>query len=100
MCPLGLRRKRRLKVILRRPKGIAGHAHILYVDHVRGRGKELFDWACAWDLEGIVAKRADSRYEFTGSNLNRSPWKKIKNSAYSQKDGRDELFEKRQTSSF
>jgi bifunctional non-homologous end joining protein LigD len=66
--------------------------YVLYVDHVRGTGKQLFEWACAWDLEGIVAKRADSRYEFSGGRT-RSPWKKIKNPTDSQKDGREELFE-------
>ena len=43
---------------------------------------------------GIVAKQADSRYEFSGRNLKRSPWQKIKNPVYSQKDGREELFER------
>ena len=65
---------------------------LLYVDHVRSTGKLLFAWACAWDLEGIVAKRADSRSEFAGRNLSRSPWKKIKNPGHSQKDRREELF--------
>lgn len=82
-------RKTQLKGILPRRS-----RYVLYVDHVRGTGKQLYEWICAWDLEGIVAKRADSRYEFTGSNLNRSPWLKIKNKSYTQKDGREELFDK------
>ena len=74
-------RKKRLQGIL------PNRSHnVLYVDHVTGTGKELFEWACAWDLEGIVAKRADSRYEFTGGrNLKGSPWQKIKNPAYLKK---------------
>lgn len=63
--------------------------------HVEARGNDLFRLACAMDLEGIVAKKADSRYEFNGGrNVSRSPWKKIKNPAYSQKNGREELFER------
>jgi bifunctional non-homologous end joining protein LigD len=87
-----IERKRQLRQMLPRRS-----RYVLYVDHVRGTGKELFHWACVWDLEGIVAKRVHSPYEFSGGcNLNRSPWLKIKNPAYSQKDGREELFEKRQ----
>jgi bifunctional non-homologous end joining protein LigD len=33
-----------------------------YSDHEVGRGKELFELARQSDLEGVVAKRADSRY--------------------------------------
>ena len=83
------------KVLAERFPRISVNPDVLYVDHVRERGKELFEWACAWDLEGIVAKRADSRYEFTGRRLSRSPWLKIKNKHYTQKDGREELFERK-----
>lgn len=38
-------------------------AHILYVDHVQATGTRLYQAACELDLEGILAKRADSRYE-------------------------------------
>ena len=34
--------------------------HVLFVDHTQGSGRELFRLACQLDLEGIVAKRADS----------------------------------------
>ena len=45
-----------------------------------------------WDLEGVVAKRKDSRYQETEK---RSPhWIKIKNRNYSQAEGREELFER------
>ena len=85
--PLVERKKALENILPRRSR------YVLYVDHVHATGKQLFDWACAWDLEGIVAKKADSRYEFKGRNRRRSPWKKIKNPAYSQKAGREELFE-------
>ena len=45
-----LDRKGQLRQIM--PRG----SRLLYVDHVVGRGKELFQLACAEDLEGIVAK--------------------------------------------
>lgn len=45
--------------------------------------------ACQLDLE--VAKRADSRYE---NNPNVRNWIKIKNPAYSQKEGRADLFKR------
>ena len=64
---------------------------LLYVDHVEERGIDLFRLACREDLEGIVAEWKDGQYD-----PNRvSSWIKIKNPAYSQIIGRDELFEKR-----
>jgi bifunctional non-homologous end joining protein LigD len=49
--------------------------HLLYVDHTKGAGTELYRLACRLDLEGIVAKRADSLYDDNG----RENWIKIKN---------------------
>jgi|SRR5688572_4439166 len=65
--------------------------HVLYVDHSHGNGSALYRLACQLDLEGIVAKRADSKYE---DNPNVRSWIKIKNPAYSQKDGRGDLFKR------
>jgi len=65
--------------------------HVLYVDHTRGSGTELYRLACQLDLEGIVCKRADSPYE---ENARSPHWIKIKNPAYSQKEGRGDLFKK------
>jgi bifunctional non-homologous end joining protein LigD len=65
--------------------------HMLYVDHTRGAGTELYRLACQLDLEGIVAKRANSPYE---ENERTPYWIKVKNRAYSQKEGRGELFKK------
>jgi bifunctional non-homologous end joining protein LigD len=50
-------------------------AHVLYVDHSRGNGTALYRLACQLDLEGIVAKRADSRYE---DNPNIRNWIKLR----------------------
>ena len=79
-------RKEKLKRILP-----SRSAHLLYVDHTRGSGIELYRLACQLDLEGIVAKRADSIYE---DNPNVRHWIKIKNPAYSQKEGRGDLFKR------
>ena len=79
-----LTRKQMLKRLL--PKG---SSHVLYVDHMRGRGTNLYRLACQLDLEGIVAKKADSPYE---DNWTGPYWLKIKNPDYSQKEGRADSF--------
>lgn len=79
-------RKQILKRLL--PKG---SAHVLYVDHMSGSGTKLYRLACAMDLEGIVAKKADSPYE---ENWRDPYWIKIKNPAYSQNETRADLFKR------
>jgi bifunctional non-homologous end joining protein LigD len=74
-------RRRVLQSIL--PEGASVISEAL---SVAGKGRELFDLMCAHDLEGIVAKRLDDPYE------PRVRWLKIKNPAYSQKEGRADLF--------
>ena len=81
-----LARKDKLKRLLP-----ARSAHILYVDHVRATGTELYQLVCQLDLEGIVAKRANSRYE---DNAKDPHWVKIKNPRYSQQEGRADLFKR------
>ena len=46
----------------------------------------------AMDLEGIVCKRKDSPYKVTEKPSHY--WIKVKNSRYSQLEGREELFER------
>jgi bifunctional non-homologous end joining protein LigD len=65
--------------------------HVLYMDHMRGNGTQLYRLACRLDLEGIVAKKADSLYEDNGSE---PYWIKIKNPNYSQKEERGDLFKR------
>jgi bifunctional non-homologous end joining protein LigD len=79
-------RKDRLKRLLptRSPQ-------ILYVDYTRGAGTELYHLACELDLEGIVAKEASAPYV---QHPTKPTWIKIKNPAYSQKEGRAELFKR------
>jgi bifunctional non-homologous end joining protein LigD len=53
---------------------------------VEGRGRDLLSVAERLDLEGIVAKRKDDPY------APGTVWYKIKNRAYTQMEGRGELF--------
>jgi ATP-dependent DNA ligase len=53
---------------------------------VEGRGRDLFAAAERLDLEGIVAKRKTDAYALG------TVWFKIKNGAYTQMEGRGELF--------
>ena len=82
-----LERKRHLSELVR-PKA----ARALYVDHIPEHGRALFSEVCRRDLEGIVAKPAASPYR---PIRGRSPWLKIKNSDYSQKEGRGTMFNRR-----
>src|SRR5262249_36180863 len=57
-----LDRKRALRrIVPRRSQAVR------YVDHVRGRGVDLFAAVCEMDLEGIVAKPSASAYRLNGS---------------------------------
>ena len=51
----------------------------------------LFERVCELDLEGIVAKQKFGPYV---TEREQSTWFKILNREYSQKDGREELFER------
>jgi ATP-dependent DNA ligase len=53
---------------------------------VQERGRDLFDAAERLDLEGIVAKRKADTYTPT------AVWFKVRNRAYTQMEGRGELF--------
>jgi bifunctional non-homologous end joining protein LigD len=53
---------------------------------VEGQGRDLFRAAERLDLEGIVAKRKREPYAPS------TTWLKIKNRAYTQMEGRGELF--------
>ena len=53
---------------------------------VEGRGRDLFAAAERLDLEGIVAKRKADHYAPS------TVWYKVKNRAYTQMEGRGELF--------
>ena len=70
-----IERKQRLKRLIRPP--------VLYVDHMEGRGVDLFEATCGRDLEGIVAKLAAGRYEPAATT-----WVKIKNRCIAKRRAR------------
>lgn len=64
------KRKARLK------EALAESDHVRYCDHVRERGIDFFNAAVQQDLEGIIGKRADSRYD---RGVRSKSWVKVKN---------------------
>jgi ATP-dependent DNA ligase len=62
-----------------------------YADHIEGDGLALFERVCELDLEGVVAKNRRAPYV---TEREQSTWFKIRNRAYSQVVGREELFER------
>ena len=67
-------------------------SRILYLDHIEGDDRLLFEQITAMDLEISLCKRKDSPYKVTEKPLRN--WIKVKNSRYSQLEGREELFER------
>jgi bifunctional non-homologous end joining protein LigD len=80
-----IERKAMLKRLIRRKR-----ARMFYLDHVESDGRLLFEKVVKMDLEGIVCKRKDSPYKVTDEPSRY--WVKVKNSRYSQLEGREELF--------
>ena len=84
--PLVERKKKLRKLIPRTP------SRLLYLDHINGKGVDLFKLCSERDLEGVVAKPKQSPYR----RLDEKPlWIKVKNPRYTQAEGRRELFERR-----
>ncbi|MFZ0930227.1 MAG: DNA ligase D [Syntrophobacteraceae bacterium] len=71
--PLIKRKELLLKKLLSL-KPSACESRIIYADHIFGQGEAVFQNACRLGLEGIVSKRADSRYEQKRSKS----WQKVK----------------------
>jgi hypothetical protein len=59
----------------------------MYCDHVERDGESLFRLVCENDLEGVVAKR-----KFDPYIPDQASWLKIRNTNYSQWEGREEIF--------
>jgi bifunctional non-homologous end joining protein LigD len=79
-----MERKAKLRALL------SNHSdRLIYCDHVEAHGEKLFALACKRDLEGIVAKRKYDPYSPESAQ-----WLKIRNTAYSQWEGREKLFER------
>ena len=60
-------------------------------EYIDGCGMALFQRVCELDLEGIVAKEKSARYV---TEREHSTWCKLLNREYSQRDAREELFER------
>jgi len=72
----------KLKALIRVPSRTSEMAN-----HIERNGVEFFRLTCQQDLEGIVAKLRHGKYG--------EDWFKIRNPAYSQQEGRRELFEEK-----
>src|SRR5436189_4135729 len=81
-------RKQELRRLLARSPSISP---LKYTEYIDGCGTALFQRVCGLDLEGIVAKQKFGPYV---TEREQSTWFKILNREYSQKDGREELFER------
>jgi ATP-dependent DNA ligase len=81
-------RKQELRRLLTR---IPATSLLKYTEYIDGFGMALFQRVCKMDLEGIVAKQKFGPYV---TEREQSTWFKILNRKYSQKDGREELFER------
>jgi bifunctional non-homologous end joining protein LigD len=82
-----LDRKQELRRLLAR----SPDSPLKYTEYIDGHGMALFQRVCELDLEGIVAKQKFGPYV---TEREHSTWYKILNRGYSQKDGREELFER------
>jgi bifunctional non-homologous end joining protein LigD len=81
-------RKQELRRLLNR---VPASSRLKYVDHVDDVGTALFQRVRELDLEGIVAKHKFGPYV---TDRESSTWVKVLNRTYSQKHGREELFER------
>lgn len=82
-----LERKEILRYRLRFPS-----SHVIFVHHIQGRGKAVYQQICKMDLEGMVCKPAISPYRTVRG---KTTWIKVKNPGYSQAEGRRDLFNER-----
>ena len=84
--PFVERKAKLRKLIPRKPSSV------LYLDHIKDKGVELFEQCCKLDLEGVVAKPKLSPYRELGG---KPMWVKVKNPGYTQAEGSRELFNQR-----
>lgn len=62
-----IERKRLLNGLLAAVEPAGDQDVLRYSDHIQGQGPGVFRHACRYALEGVVSKRADSRYVFRRS---------------------------------
>jgi bifunctional non-homologous end joining protein LigD len=82
-----IERKAVLKRLIRRKR-----ARMFYLDHVEVGGRLVCEQIVKMDPEGVVCKQKNSPYKVTEKPSRY--WIKVKNSRYSQLEGREELFER------
>ena len=70
----GVKLRERKEVLARLLAQVDEKSPLRYSDHVEGNGLQFFKQACAYKIEGVVSKHADSLYESTRSKS----WLKIK----------------------
>jgi bifunctional non-homologous end joining protein LigD len=76
-------RKKILRSVL--PKKSSWIGYVSFIGHTRAQ--RLFELVKAKDLEGLVAKRKDAKYDPA------TRWFKVLNPTYSQKAGRQDFFQ-------
>jgi hypothetical protein len=76
------------RIEIKTPAKRLPRVRILYANHVATRGIELYEAISERDCEGIVAMHRES------TNSTSASWLKILDTAYTQKEGKRELFEK------
>jgi len=81
-------RKQELRRLL---SNVPEQSLLRYADHLDGFGTALFKRVRKLDLEGIVAKQKSAPYVTTREE---STWVKVLNPNYTQREGREELFER------
>jgi len=81
-------RKQELRRLLSRNESAPA---LKYADHINANGTALFQRVCKLDLDGIVAKQKFAPYIYSREE---TTWVKILNPTYSQREGREELFER------
>jgi ATP-dependent DNA ligase len=69
---------------------VRDQTRILYANHIEAEGIALFKLVCEQNLEGMVSKHRLASY---GSES--TPWIKVLNSVYSQREGRREFFDRK-----
>jgi len=81
-------RKQELRRLLSR---LPAMSPLKYADHIERFGVSLFQHVCKMGLEGIVAKQKSAPYV---ESREETTWVKVLNPNYSQRVGREELFER------
>lgn len=80
LTAVGLRERKQALFNLLGASGFTGRAGIRYTAHIEGRGPAFAEQACRLGLEGIICKKANSRYRHGRSR----EWLKVKCTAHEE----------------